>query len=192
MEIGSNINGHLLGERIFDPFWEAAEALNMAVFVHALHPVATKSLDVTPTYTAFAGFPVDVAMSAASMMLNGTLQRYPKLRVAFSHGGGALNSILGRLDRGWKATGGYGIEGLEAPTMQAAKFFYDSNVYDAQNLSSLVTNMAPGHVFAGTDYPYLIQQEDLDAYLRTNHLGQEVIDDLREGAACRFLDATFD
>ncbi|MAN66973.1 MAG: amidohydrolase [Hyphomonadaceae bacterium] len=192
VEIGSNINGHLLGERMFDPFWEAAESLNMAVFVHALHPVATKSLDVTPTYTAFAGFPIDVAMSAASMMLNGTLQRYPKLRVAFSHGGGALTAILGRLDRGWTATGGYGIEGLEAPSIQAARFFYDSNVYDAHGLSSLATGMAPGHVFAGTDYPYLIQQEELDAYLRATHLGQQALDDLREGAARRFLNTTFE
>jgi aminocarboxymuconate-semialdehyde decarboxylase len=191
VEIGSNINGHLLGERMFDPFWEAAEALNMAVFVHALHPVAVKSVDVTPAFTAFAGFPLDVAMSAASMMLQGTLQRYPRLRVGFSHGGGALSAVLGRLDRGWKATKGYGIEGLEAPSIQAAKFFYDSNVYDPATLSRIATSMAPGHVFGGTDYPYLIQQEGLGDFLAATGLDRKEIDELREGAARRFLNSEF-
>ncbi|KCZ58388.1 hypothetical protein HY30_16090 [Hyphomonas chukchiensis] len=192
VEIGSNINGRLLGDRLFDPFWEAAEALDMAVFVHALHPVAVKSLDVTPVFTAFAGFPIDVAMSAASMMMEGTLLRFPKLRVGFSHGGGALSSILGRLDKGWAATAGFGIDGLEAPSVQAAKLFYDSNVYDPATLAHAATVMAPGHVFAGTDYPYLIQQENLAAFLASTGLGATDIDSLREGAARKFLKSDFD
>ena len=92
VEIGSNINGQMLGEARFDPFWAAAEELGMAVFVHALHPVAVKSIAATPVYTAFAGFPIDVAMTAASMMMTGVFQRFPRLRVGFSHGGSSFNS----------------------------------------------------------------------------------------------------
>src|SRR5690606_14385549 len=108
VEIGSNIDGRMLGDPCFDVFWRAAEDLGMAVFVHALHPVAVKSIGASPLYNAFAGFPIDVAMAAASLIISGTLTRFPKLRIGFSHGGGALGSILGRLDKGWDAANHYG------------------------------------------------------------------------------------
>src|SRR5690606_7443949 len=54
VEIGSNINGMMLGDERLDPFWRAAEQHGMAVFVHALHPVAAKPAKATPTYTAFS------------------------------------------------------------------------------------------------------------------------------------------
>ena len=84
VEIGSNINGKLLGYPEFDPFWRAAEAEGMAVFVHALHPVAAKGLTAPhANFTGFALFPVDTGMTAASIILGGVLDRFPRLRIGF-------------------------------------------------------------------------------------------------------------
>jgi len=55
-----------------------------------------------------------------------------------------------------------------------------------------VTVMAPGHVFAGSDYPYLIQQENLAAFLASTGLAATEIDSLREGAARKFLKSKFE
>jgi aminocarboxymuconate-semialdehyde decarboxylase len=187
VEIGSNIAGLMLGDPRFDPFWEAAQDLGVAVFVHALHPVAVKSIQTTPTYTTFAAFPIDIAMAAASLIINGTIERFPRLRIAFSHGGGALGSILGRLDRGWRATSRYGIDSMRRPSEQARSLFYDSNVYDPAYLRYLIREMAPGHVFVGTDYPYAIMQQEPADYVRDCAVGDAEMESLSVGAAERFL-----
>jgi aminocarboxymuconate-semialdehyde decarboxylase len=188
VEIGSNINGVMLGDDRFDVFWQAAEDQGMAVFVHALHPVAVKSIEASPLFAAFVGFPIDVAMAAASLMTSGTFTRYPRLRIGFSHGGGALGSILGRLDKGWSSGGRYGIENMCKPSDQARRLFYDSNVYDPAYLRYLATRIAPGQVFIGTDYPYQIMQEAPVDFVAKVGLGDADLQRLLVGAAKTFLD----
>jgi aminocarboxymuconate-semialdehyde decarboxylase len=93
VEVGSNINGKLLGDRSLDPVWEAAESLGLTVFVHALHPKVTAGLDLPAGFGNAVGFPLDTAMSVVSLLANNTLERYPNLRIGFSHGGGAVAPI---------------------------------------------------------------------------------------------------
>ena len=66
-------------------------------------------------------------------------------------------------------------------------FFYDTNVYDAEYLSYLATRMAPGQVFAGTDYPYLIMQKDPARWVRSLALPVEVERSICAEAAGRFM-----
>jgi aminocarboxymuconate-semialdehyde decarboxylase len=187
VEIGSNINGVMLGDRRFDPFYAAAEQADMCIFVHALHPVAAKPVAASSAYTTFALFPIDVAMAISSLILEGTLERFPRLRIAFSHGGGALGAILGRLDRGWKSTGGYGVTDSRKPSEVAKSLFFDSNIYDTEYLRYLATTVAPGKVFLGTDYPYGIMQEQPALFLDSMGLEFDAIASLRHEAAEEFL-----
>ena len=190
IEIGSNINGKLLGGSEFDPFWEAAEAEGMAVFIHALHPIAAKTLPADVGFTGFALFPVDTGMTAAAIIMAGVLTRFPRLRVAFSHGGGTLGAMLGRLQLGWLGTNGFEGKSTIGPIEQARQFFYDTNVYDPDYLTYLATQMAPGQVFAGTDYPYMIMQTDPARWIRSIGLPTEAEDSICSGAAARFLAET--
>lgn len=193
VEIGSNINGKMLGDPSFEPFWQAAEAEDMAVFVHALHPVATRALLTPPTtlYTGFCLFPVDTGMTAASMMMAGVFDRYPRLRIGFSHGGGILPSIIGRLQMGWQATGGFDGASAMSPQDQIRRMFFDTNVYDGETLTHLATRVAPGQVFGGTDYPYIIMQKDPARWIRSLGLPGDVEDSLCTGAARRFMKQHF-
>lgn len=189
VEIGSNINGALLGAPQFDPFWEAAEAEGMAVFVHALHPIAAKAMvPPDPGFTGFALFPVDTGMTAASILMSGVLTRYPRLRIGFSHGGGTLGAMLGRLELGWSNTGGFQGKSALAPIEQARSLFYDTNVYDPAYLTHLVTHVAPGQVFVGTDYPYQIMQRDPARWIASLGLAPDDERSVRSQAAERFLD----
>ena len=188
VEIGSNINGKMLGSAEFEPFWAAAEAESMAVFVHALHPLAAKALPKPDqAYTGFALFPVDTAMAAASIIMAGVMERYPRLRIGFSHGGGTLGAMLGRLQMGWAKTDGFEGRCGMSPVEQAKRFFYDSNVYDPDYLVYIATRMAPGQVFGGTDYPYLIMQPDPARWVRSLGLSGEFVESLCVGAAGRFM-----
>jgi len=187
VEIGSNIGGTMLGDRRFDPFWACAEAEGMAVFVHALHPVAAKPIAAPPLYTATALFPVDVAMAAASLIMNGVLDRFPALRIGFSHGGGAIGAMLGRLDSVWARSGGFRGQVSRSPSEQARDFFYDSNVYDAAYLAHLAAQVAPGRIFVGTDYPYEIMQLDPAAFLKGAAIDDAMLDSIAIAAASTFL-----
>jgi aminocarboxymuconate-semialdehyde decarboxylase len=184
VEIGSNINGIMLGDPRFDVFWEAAQAEDMAVFVHALHPVASKPIAASPQFTAFALFPVDVAMTAASLILADVPARFPRLRIGFSHGGGALGSILGRLDQGRRMAADRAIP---QPSEQAKTLFFDSNVYDPDYLGFIIRTAFPGRVFAGTDYPYEIMQRDPAKFIRDLDATPGEIESLSIGAASLFL-----
>ena len=187
VELGSNVNGKMLGDPSFEAFYGEAEALGLSIFVHALHPVAAKAVAMPPVDTAFVYFPIDVAMAAGSIAMNGVLDRFPRLRIAFSHGGGAIGSIVGRMDTGWAATDGYGGRMAEAPSATFRKMFFDSNVLDPDYLRYLVRNVAPGRVFAGTDYPYPIMQQDPARFILNPSFSPAEIESLEWVAAEKFL-----
>ena len=188
VEIGSNINGLLPGDETLLPFFEAAEALGLAVFVHALHPMLSYGGRRPQQFATLAGFPADVGMAAASLIFSDHVARFPRLRVGLSHGGGTLATMLGRLDRGWELMPDLQSSLNQKPSTAAAQFFFDSNSFDALLIHHLATEIAPGHVFAGTDYPYRLSQGHLGDYIDDCAKGdQGVRHGLRSGAACKFL-----
>jgi aminocarboxymuconate-semialdehyde decarboxylase len=187
IEIGSNVNGRLPGNDEFEPVWAACEAAGLGVFVHALHPIATKSLAYGPAFTASVGFPLDVALAGASLVMKGVLARHPRLRIALSHGGGALATIAPRLDQVWRSFQAVRDVCPVQPSVQLRSLFYDSNVYDAVLLRHLATAFAPGQMCVGTDYPYPIMQTDPVAYVESADLDGRALASLRGEAALRFI-----
>lgn len=187
VEIGSNIMGLLPGDPRHDAFFAAAQDLDLAVFVHALHPLATKTVSQPAWLTPAVGFPLDVGLAAASVIGSGLTERYPRLRIGFSHGGGALASMLGRMDRAWDMTGHFGGALSRKPSVAATDLFYDSNVYDPAMLGRLIGGFASGRVFLGTDYPYDIMQRDPLNYLGQTPIEKEALASLANGAARDFL-----
>lgn len=185
VEIGTHIAGVMLGDARLDPFWAEAEALDLAVFVHPLYPLTGRLPDVPKLFHPLVGFPLDSAIAGASLLMGGVLQRCPLLRIGLSHGGGAMPAVLHRLDQAWKAMPAFRATMAEKPSAQAAKFFYDSNVYDAGYLTYLATQFAPGRVFLGTDYPYEIMQTAPKDYLA--QLPEAVRESVGHGAAMQFL-----
>jgi aminocarboxymuconate-semialdehyde decarboxylase len=182
-EIGSNICGAYLGDPKFRPFFAAAEELGMAIFVHALHPLAAEPLGNRADLIAFAGFPADTALSAATLIAAGLFDDFPRLRIGLSHGGGALGPIIHRMEYGVAASNRPAPEKL-TPAQHGARFYYDSLVYDRAYLRHLAEEVAPGQVFLGTDYPYLIAQTDPAAFLQTSGVWSP---SLAHHAAERFL-----
>jgi aminocarboxymuconate-semialdehyde decarboxylase len=187
IEIGSNINGRTLDHAAHEPVYAAAEQLGLSIFVHALHPLATKAIDADPSFTAMAGFPTDTGIAAASILLSGIVERFPRLKWGFSHGGGTLGSMLGRLDKGYFLTKAYGGRLSSAPSAQARSLFYDSNVYDREYLSHLIRSCAPGRVFLGTDYPFALMQTNPFSYLSACELTYAEFESVGVGAAKQFL-----
>jgi len=154
VEIGSNINGVPVGAPQLDPFFEACEALDAAVFVHALRPAGMERLVGPANLQQVLGYPGDVGLAAASAITGNLMLRRPRLRMAFSHGGGTLASLLPRLQQGWEVFPALQESIHASPAEQARRLFYDTLVFDAATLRHLVGCFGAGQLMLGTDYPF--------------------------------------
>jgi aminocarboxymuconate-semialdehyde decarboxylase len=159
IEIGSNINGRSPGDPYFDVFFAEAERLKLAIFVHALHPVATDRLVGPARLEPLIAFPTDVGLAAASFITGRVLEKFPKLRVAFSHGGGTLASFLPRLEAGWTKLAVLGSS-FPSPAETARRFYFDNIVFDRRLLKHLIEVFGVTQIFVGSDYPFTGGQEN--------------------------------
>ena len=154
VEIGSNVNGDPIGSPAFDPFFAAAERLGAAVFVHAVRPTGMDRLVGPAPLQQVLAYPTDVGLAAASFITANTLQRFPRLRIAFSHGGGTLASLLPRLAEGARVFPALRDSLQEDVYKQARRFFYDALVYDTPTLRHLLGMFGDTQILIGTDYPF--------------------------------------
>ncbi len=187
VELGSHINGAPLGDPKFEGFFAAAEELGAAVFVHALHPSGKERIVGPPGLMAFIGFPLETAYSIASLMTGGTLTRHPRLRLAFSHGGGAFASILPRLTHGWKSrpeiTERIGI----SPREHARNLYYDTLTYDPHTLGHLIETFGVTQLCLGTDFPFDIYERHPVEQVAALSLSDGDVKLLHHDNAARFL-----
>jgi len=99
-------------------------------------------------------YPTDVGLSAASVITSNLMLKHPRLRLAFSHGGGTLASLLPRMDEGYKVFPALRDSIEHLPSEQARRLYVDSLVYDAPTLRHLVSIFGDDRIFIGTDYPF--------------------------------------
>ena len=187
VEIGSNVNGRPIGAPEFRPFFAEAEALGAALFVHAVRPAGMDRLVGPSQLQQALGYPTDVGLAAASVITGNLLTHHPRLRIAFSHGGGTLGLLLPRLEQacGVFAPVRTAIDG--SPTEQARKLFYDALVFDGPTLVRLVEQFGPTQVMMGTDYPFNFHDSTPVARITAAIPDDAVRQALLHGNAERFL-----
>ena len=191
VEIGSNINGVAIGDPRFLPFFEACVALDAAVLVHAIKPAGMDRLIGPPPLQQVLAYPTDVGLAAASVITGGLMQRLPSLRLAFSHGGGTLATLLPRLQQGWQVFPALRDSMPESPVAQARKLFYDTLVFDEDMLKHLVARFGSSQLMLGTDYPFNFHDRTpLDSLARAG-LDMAAAEQVTAGNAKRFLARAF-
>jgi aminocarboxymuconate-semialdehyde decarboxylase len=111
-----------------------------------------------PELAAVAAFPLETAFAAVSLMTNGITERFPKLRILLSHGGGALPWILPRLRHARSI--GPPLDSLfpRDPGEMVRAFYYDTILYDRDALDYLAVKVGKDRLVAGSDYPFTIMQ----------------------------------
>lgn len=158
IEIGTNVNGENLDATYLLPFFKAAEELEMPLFIH---PWETMAQDRTPRHNFLytIGMPSETALAAASLIWSGVMEKCPNLKICFAHGGGSFPYILPRLDQGWEVWPHLRL--IEHPPSHYAKnFYFDSLVYDKDNLAFLIERFGHDKIIMGSDYPFLLREID--------------------------------
>ncbi len=154
LEIGSNINKKNLGDAEFEPFWQAAEELGCAIFVHPWEMMGEQ--DITKYWLPWlVGMPAETARAISSMIFAGVLERHPKLRVAFAHGGGSFPFTIGRIEHGFNVRPDLcAVDNNVNPREYISKFWIDALTHDDKALQYVVDVMGEDRVCMGSDYPF--------------------------------------
>ncbi|HEX6692715.1 MAG TPA: amidohydrolase family protein [Burkholderiales bacterium] len=159
VEIASHVNGASIGDPRFEPFFAACEQMGAAVFVHALRPAGMERIVGAFSEQAVL-FPNEIAIACASMITGGVAARHPKLRIAFSHGGGTMPILLPRLVHAWNMVQKSKESLTESPAVTAKRFYYDDVLFDADSIRFLVNRFGASQVLVGTDYPFALGEQD--------------------------------
>jgi aminocarboxymuconate-semialdehyde decarboxylase len=186
VEIASHVNGVSIGDPRFEPFFAAAEKAGAAIFVHALRPAGQDRIVGAFPEQAVC-FPGDIALAAASMITGGIAARHPRLRIAFSHGGGGLSLLLPRLVYAWNAIPKAKESLAESPAVYARRFFYDALVFNPASVKFVVDSFGSAQVCVGSDYPYAMGDGDPLGTVEKAGFDAGVIEAIKSANARRFL-----
>jgi aminocarboxymuconate-semialdehyde decarboxylase len=152
VEIPPNICGQGLDEPQFEVFWEAAEALQMVVCIHPFE-AAPRGMLARYGLGNLVGNPYDTGLAAALLIYGGVLERHPALRIVLYHGGGALPSLLGRLDMGYRHFPECRAAIPRPPSTYIDQFAFDSITFCQDMLRYLITTYGTERLVIGSDYP---------------------------------------
>ena len=151
--IDPNALGRPLADRALDPFWKAAAELAAPVM---LHPFLLEAVERFGRHYLhnLVGYPFETTLAAGSLILGGTLDRFPDLDVVLVHGGGFLPYHVGRFDRGHAVRPEVRADGAALPSSYLRRFHYDTLVQFPPALAYLVALVGADRVLLGSDHPF--------------------------------------
>jgi aminocarboxymuconate-semialdehyde decarboxylase len=183
IQIGSHVGAWNLDAPELFAVLEAAEALGAAVLVHPWDMLAPERM--TRYWLPWlVGMPAEVAIAICSVIFGGVLERLPRLRILFAHGGGAFPGTFGRIEAGFHARPDLvAVDNPVEPRTYLGRFFVDSLVHDPETLRSIVRLFGAARVALGSDYPFPLGEAIPGATI-------DALTDLDEGTRTRLLAGT--
>jgi aminocarboxymuconate-semialdehyde decarboxylase len=152
VEIPPHVMGQGLDESQFEVFWEAAEALHLVVCIHPFE-AAPQGMLARYGLGNLVGNLYDTGLAAALLIYGGVLERHPALRVVLYHGGGALPSLLGRLDMGYRNNPECRAAIPRPPSTYVDQLAFDTIAFRQDMLRYLITTYGAERLVVGSDYP---------------------------------------
>ncbi len=158
--ISANVNGEELAAAKFAPFWAKAEELGVFVFIHPTGvPEADRRFQGNGRLSNVIGNPLDTTVALSHMIFEGTLDRYPGLKICAAHGGGFLGSYTGRSDHCFDFDPA--CKSIKKrPSEYLKQLYFDSMVYTPESLRHLVAEVGADRILLGTDFPYAMGDTD--------------------------------
>lgn len=153
----ANISGKHLTDPLFAKIWKAIDDAGLPVLIHPTAPPGVKEMDMSQfQLTASIGFTTDTTLAVSRMIYDGFFDRYQKLKIIASHGGGTLPFLIGRLDQCFEFIPACRTKIVEKPSLVARRIFCDSVVFTDEALQMAVNVFGSENVLYGSDYPHTI------------------------------------
>jgi aminocarboxymuconate-semialdehyde decarboxylase len=190
VSVGGNVAGVELADPKFHPVWAKAEELGCLVFIH---PTGTPELDKrlagNGQLTNIIGFPLDTTIALSHLIFEGTLDRFPGLKICASHGGGFLPSYAGRSD---VICANFperckGVPLKKKPTEYLRQLYYDSIIFTPEAMRHLIAEVGVSQIVMGSDHPFPWNKTAVDHILATPGVSDADRAAMLGGTAARLL-----
>jgi aminocarboxymuconate-semialdehyde decarboxylase len=152
VEIGTNVAGQEIS-RGRDAFWAKVQELDVMVFLHPNGFTGGERLS-DHYFNNVIGNPLDSTVAIGHLVFDGILERFPRLKIVAAHGGGYIAHYPARMDHVWGARADARTVLKKKPRQSLAKLYFDTIVFDREQLRHLVNLWGVDHIVVGTDYPY--------------------------------------
>ena len=170
--IGGSVQGEELSSPKYEPFWAKAEEMQALIFMHpqdsAMGTGIWNRVQGNGVLGNVIGNPLETTIFLSHMIMEGTLDKFPNLKICAAHGGGYLPSYADRLDHGCVTFPDQCNKKLKKkPTEYLKQIYVDSLVFSPEALRHLVAVVGPDHIGLGTDYPYPWTDTPVDHLMAT-------------------------
>ncbi|MCC8978463.1 amidohydrolase family protein [Bradyrhizobium acaciae] len=164
--IGGVVDGVEFSDSRFHPVWAKAEELGVPLFIHPQGvPELNKRLSGNGWLGNTIGNPLETTIALSHLIFEGTLDRFPGLKIIAAHGGGYLPSYADRSDHPC-LVGPKGcnpdIKLQKAPTEYLKQIYFDSLVFTPEAIRHLAARVGASQIVLGSDYPYPWQLAPVD------------------------------
>ena len=177
--VGGSVAGEELANVKFHPFWAKCEELGVLVF---MHPLGTRELEPSGRLagngllTNTIGNPLETTIALSHLIFEGTLDRFPGLKICASHGGGFLPSYANRSDAVITTfPDRVGPFPKKKPTeyVRGGQLYFDSIMFTGEGMRHLIAEAGIEHVILGTDYPFPWNTDPVDHVMSIPGLSDE-------------------
>jgi predicted TIM-barrel fold metal-dependent hydrolase len=164
-QVFTNCNGAAMDDPRFEPLWARIEAMDRTVWVHgARQPtMADFAGEDRSRYGLWAalGWPYEMGMFAARMVVSGVLDRYPRLRFLLHHSGGIMTTFSRRVNASWQELqaaapdDGRAYTQLQHPVAEYfTRFYADTSGQSPVAIRAALEFLGVEHVLLGSDAPF--------------------------------------
>jgi predicted TIM-barrel fold metal-dependent hydrolase len=175
---GAAIGGSVLGvdfaDPKFHPVWAKAEELGAVLFIHPQStPELAKRFKGNGWLSNTIGNPLDTTIALQHLIFEGTLDRFPGLKVLAAHGGGYLGSYAARSDHACFVSPqncNPNITLKKKPSEYLNQLYFDAMVFTPEGLRHLVAQVGASQVVLGTDHPIPWEEHPVDHVFATTTL----------------------
>ncbi len=187
VQIGSHVNEWNLNAPELFPFFQAAQEMNAAIFVHPWDMMAKEKM--TEYWLPWlVGMPAESSLAICSMIFGGVFERLPNLKVAFAHGGGSFPATIGRIEHGFNVRPDLvAVHNEVNPREYLNRIYLDTLVHDPLKLDYLLNLMGPNQLALGTDYPFPLGELEPGKLIESMPYEDNIKERLLNGTALEWL-----
>jgi predicted TIM-barrel fold metal-dependent hydrolase len=175
--VGASVLGEDFSDPKFHPVWAKAEELGAVLFIHPQStPELAKRFKGNGWLSNTIGNPLDTTIALQHLIFEGTLDRFPGLKIIAAHGGGYLGSYAARGDHACFVSPqncNANITLKKKPSEYLNQLYFDAMVFTPEGLRHLVAQVGASQVMLGTDHPIPWEQHPVDHVFATTTLSDK-------------------
>ena len=150
----TSYGGKYLGDPAFVPVMDELNRRKAVVYTHPVRANCCRNL-VPEVGENVIELATDTARTITSLLVSGTVTRCPDIRFIFSHAGGTLPALTGRIIQLTGTRKEFAQRLPNGPLAELKKFYYDTaNASNQWALAPLLKLVSVSQVVLGTDFPF--------------------------------------